>query len=153
MSPLNPFGRLGRAVPRALSSGPHLLFLIGLAVFLVVLPLLHLFTPSATAELIGGNYMNAASAIGAVLAAGHAASIVRRHSIRDVVDHNLRDVLRSIEDHLRTNHVVTIAPAAPASPVVGGLPLSDGRPPVPVDPGPAPAVQVIVEQQRPGGSP
>jgi len=56
-------------VPRVLSSKPHVLLLIGLGVYLVVLPILGV-TVSSNAELIGGNYTNVTSDIGACIAAG-----------------------------------------------------------------------------------
>jgi hypothetical protein len=47
-------------VPRALSSHAHIVFLIGLGVYLVVLPVLGV-TVSSLAELVGGNYTNIAT--------------------------------------------------------------------------------------------
>ena len=45
-------------VPRLLSSKPHVILLIGLGVYLIVLPLVGV-NVSAKSELIGGNYTNA----------------------------------------------------------------------------------------------
>jgi hypothetical protein len=56
-------------VPRILSSKPHVLILLGLGVYLIVLPLVGV-TVSSNAELIGGNYTNVTSDIGACIAAG-----------------------------------------------------------------------------------
>jgi hypothetical protein len=67
-----PRSRLDRVlqwVPRILSSKPHVMALIGLGFYLVVLPVLGV-TVSANAELIGGNYTNVTSDIGACIAAG-----------------------------------------------------------------------------------
>ncbi len=56
-------------VPRILASKLHIFFLLGLGVYLVVLPLLGVLV-SAKAELIGGNYTNVTSDVGACIAAG-----------------------------------------------------------------------------------
>jgi hypothetical protein len=64
-------------IPRALSSKAHVLLLIGLGVFLVVLPLVGVAV-SAQAELIGGNYTNVTSDIGACIAAGGTLHLVRQ---------------------------------------------------------------------------
>jgi cyanate permease len=57
------------AVPRFLSSHFHVIFLLGLGVYLIVLPLCGIRVPES-AELIGGNYTNVTSDIGACIAAG-----------------------------------------------------------------------------------
>ena len=60
-------------VPRILSSKPHVIVLMGLGIYLIVLPLAGV-NVSARSELIGGNYTNVTSDIGACIAAGwHAA--------------------------------------------------------------------------------
>ncbi len=67
-----PQSRIDRAlgyVPRVLSSKVHIFFLLGLGIYLVVLPFLGIVV-SAKAELIGGNYTNVTSDIGACIAAG-----------------------------------------------------------------------------------
>ncbi len=68
-------------VPRVLASKPHIFFLLGLGIYLVVLPLLGVVV-SAKAELIGGNYTNVTSDIGACIAAGGTLHLIhqnRRH--------------------------------------------------------------------------
>ena len=73
-------------VPRILSSKAHVIFLIGLGVYLVVLPLLGLAV-SAKAELIGGNYTNVTSDVGACIAAGGTLHLIhqtrRRHRLEE----------------------------------------------------------------------
>ena len=67
-----PAGLLDRAlglIPRALASHLHIVGLILLGVVLVVLPLLGVHV-STQVELIGGNYTNTTSDIGACIAAG-----------------------------------------------------------------------------------
>lgn len=65
-------------VPRALSSRPHIIFLAALGVYLVVLPLVNVHV-SAFAELVGGNYTNVTSDLGACIAAGGTIHIMRSH--------------------------------------------------------------------------
>jgi predicted phage tail protein len=65
-------------VPRVLASKPHIIFLAVLGVYLVVLPLLHVHV-SAFAELVGGNYTNVTSDLGACIAAGGTLHIIRSH--------------------------------------------------------------------------
>ena len=78
--------RLLQLIPRALSSKLHVILLMGLGLFLVVLPLLGVAV-SAQAELIGGNYTNVTSDIGACIAAGGTLHLVRqgrhRHRIEE----------------------------------------------------------------------
>jgi hypothetical protein len=64
-------------VPRILSSKPHVIVLMGLGIYLIVLPLLGL-SVSANAELIGGNYTNVTSDIGACIAAGGTLHLVNQ---------------------------------------------------------------------------
>ncbi len=64
-------------VPRILSSKPHVVLLMGLGVYLIVLPILGV-TVSANTELIGGNYTNVTSDIGACIAAGGTLHLVNQ---------------------------------------------------------------------------
>jgi hypothetical protein len=72
-------------VPRILSSKPHVIVLMGLGVYLIVLPLLGVRV-SANAELIGGNYTNVTSDIGACIAAGGTLHLVNQNRKRRKVD-------------------------------------------------------------------
>ncbi len=65
-------------VPQALSSKPHIIFLAVLGVYLVILPLLSVHV-SAFAELVGGNYTNVTSDLGACIAAGGTIHVLRSH--------------------------------------------------------------------------
>lgn len=62
------------AIPRALSSKPSIFIFIGLFIYLVGFGVLGLFVkslePSATIQLVLGNYTNVTSATGASIAAG-----------------------------------------------------------------------------------
>jgi hypothetical protein len=64
-------------VPRALSSHAHIIFLAGLGVYLVLLPLFGVEV-SSKSELIGGNYTNVTSDLGACIAAGLTVHLVKR---------------------------------------------------------------------------
>jgi len=72
-------------VPRVLSSKPHVLILMGLGVYLIVLPILGVRV-SSSAELIGGNYTNVTSDIGACIAAGGTLHLVAQGRKRRKVD-------------------------------------------------------------------
>ncbi len=64
-------------VPRGLSSHTHIIFLGALGIYLVLLPLLGV-NVSSKAELIGGNYTNVTSDLGACIAAGLTVHLVKR---------------------------------------------------------------------------
>jgi hypothetical protein len=83
-----PRSRLARVlayVPRALSSQAHVLFLVGLGVYLVLLPLSGVKV-SSKAELIGGNYTNVTSDVGACIAAGGTLHLIRQGRRRHRVE-------------------------------------------------------------------
>ncbi len=65
-------------VPRALASKPHIIFLTLLGVFLVLLPLVGVHV-SSFAELVGGNYTNVTSDLGACIAAGGTLHVIKSH--------------------------------------------------------------------------
>lgn len=68
-----PVGRLDRilnAIPVALSSKPHIAWLLVLLLWIVVLAVPFPSIASARVELILGNYTNVTSALGACIAAG-----------------------------------------------------------------------------------
>ncbi|HVA21372.1 MAG TPA: hypothetical protein VNN74_04670 [Candidatus Micrarchaeia archaeon] len=79
--PTTRLDRVLQYVPRVLSSKAHVLFLVALGVFLVVLPLLGVAV-SARAELIGGNYTNVTSDVGACIAAGGTLHLIRQQGRR-----------------------------------------------------------------------
>jgi predicted phage tail protein len=74
----NAFVRTLNAVPRLLSSKTHVIFLFALGVYLVLLPLFGVKV-SAKSELIGGNYTNVTSDIGACIAAGGTVHLIARN--------------------------------------------------------------------------
>ncbi|HEX9030332.1 MAG TPA: hypothetical protein VF834_00720 [Streptosporangiaceae bacterium] len=67
--PASRFDQALQWVPRILSSKPHIVLLVLLGIYLIVLPLTGVVV-SAQSELIGGNYTNVTSDIGACIAAG-----------------------------------------------------------------------------------
>ena len=75
--PSGPMDRVLGLIPRALASHVHIVGLIVLGVVLVVLPLLGVHV-STQVELIGGNYTNTTSDIGACIAAGGTLHLIRR---------------------------------------------------------------------------
>lgn len=71
-------------VPALLSSHLHILWLLGLGFYLIVLPLCGVHVPQS-AELIGGNYTNVTSDIGACIAAGGTVHLVAQGRKRNRV--------------------------------------------------------------------
>lgn len=91
------------AVPRVLSSKPHIVWLVCLGVYLIVLPLMHIYTPSPTQMLIGGNYTNVTSDLGACIAAGGTLHVIKQNRKRHVLE---QERLRlTAETHRLLHHV------------------------------------------------
>jgi hypothetical protein len=100
--------RVMQKFSRAVSSKTHVIFLAGLGVYLVVLPLFG-FVVSAKAELIGGNYTNVTSDIGASIAAGGTLHVIRQGRYRRRQDD---ERLRLISEMHRLLHHVHARAAA-----------------------------------------
>lgn len=101
-----PESRLDRVlqwVPRVLSSKPHVIFLIGLGVYLVLLPLVGIAV-SAKAELIGGNYTNVTSDVGACIAAGGTLHLIRQARRRRRLDEERLRLTREVHALLHYVH-------------------------------------------------
>jgi hypothetical protein len=77
VAPQTPLDKILAFVPRGLSSHAHIIFLAALGIYLVLLPLIGV-NVSAKAELIGGNYTNVTSDLGACIAAGLTVHLVKR---------------------------------------------------------------------------
>lgn len=73
--------RVLEVIPRLLSSHWHVAGLLVLGVYLIVLPLCGVHVPPAY-ELIGGNYTNVTSDIGASIAAGGTVHLVKRGRVQ-----------------------------------------------------------------------
>ena len=84
-SPRSRVDQILQWVPRILSSKPHVVLLMGLGIYLIVLPILGV-TVSSNAELIGGNYTNVTSDIGACIAAGGTLHLVNQSRKRRRID-------------------------------------------------------------------
>ena len=84
--PTSRMDRILQFVPRALSSKTHVLLLMVLGIYLVLLPIVGVAV-SAKAELIGGNYTNVTSDVGACIAAGGTLNLIhqgrRRHRLEE----------------------------------------------------------------------
>ncbi len=87
-------------VPRALSSKPHILFLTCLGVYLVVLPLAGVHV-SSFSELVGGNYTNVTSDLGACIAAGGTLHLIKSHRQHRREIARLHEVVAELRTHLR----------------------------------------------------
>jgi predicted phage tail protein len=97
-----PTSRLAKVlgyVPRILASKPHIVFLALLGVYLVVLPLAHVHV-SSFAELVGGNYTNVTSDLGACIAAGGTLHVIRSHHQHRAEIAELREMLREVRSKL-----------------------------------------------------
>jgi len=81
VTPQSRLDKILAVVPRALSSHAHIIILFCLGIFLVGLPLVGV-NVSAKAELIGGNYTNVTSDLGACIAAGLTVHLVKREHRR-----------------------------------------------------------------------
>jgi hypothetical protein len=97
-------------VPRILSSKPHVVLLMGLGIYLIVLPILGV-TVSANAELIGGNYTNVTSDLGACIAAGLTVHLVKRDRRRSRELAELIDSLHVRHDTLEKGVASAVAAA------------------------------------------
>jgi hypothetical protein len=64
-------------IPRTLASIASRYFFVALFLYLVVLPVIGIFTPSSKAMLIGGNYTNVTGALGACIASAVGLAIHR----------------------------------------------------------------------------
>jgi hypothetical protein len=102
------FDRILQWIPRILSSKPHVVALTLLGVYLVVLPLLGIAV-SNKAELIGGNYTNVTSDIGACIAAGGTLHLISQSRKRMKLDQERMTILHEI--HTLLHHVHPAAAA------------------------------------------
>jgi hypothetical protein len=111
-------------VPRALSSHVHIIFLGAMGVYLVLLPLVGL-NVSAKAELIGGNYTNVTSDLGACIAAGLTVHLVKRDRRHSRELEELSQALHGRHDKLEEGIQAAVAAAARAE--AAAAKLADDR--------------------------
>ena len=117
--PTSRFDRILQWVPRILSSKPHIVVLVLLGLYLIVLPLIGVAV-SAKSELIGGNYTNVTSDIGACIAAGGTLHLVSQGRRRQKVDEERLRLLTEVHTLLHHVHATEAAelgqPARPIRP-------------------------------------
>ena len=104
----NKFDRILQWIPRLLSSKPHVVLLILLGVYLVILPLFGVVV-SAKSELIGGNYTNVTSDIGACIAAGGTLHLISQGRRRRQLDEERLRLLREVHNLLHHVHASAAA--------------------------------------------
>ncbi len=109
ISPQSRLDKILAGVPRVLSSHVHIMFLGLLGIFLVILPLLGVGI-SQKEMLIGGNYTNVTSDLGACIAAGLTVHLVKRDRRRS---QELEEYFRRLHDrHTKLEEEVGRAAAA-----------------------------------------
>ena len=123
--PRSRLDRILRWVPRILSSKPHVIVLMILGIYLVVLPLAGVAV-SAKAELIGGNYTNVTSDIGACIAAGGTLHLVNANRRRRRVEEERLMLAR--QTHRLLHYVYSEAARELGHPVQAGSGPADDRP-------------------------
>jgi predicted phage tail protein len=101
--PTSKLDKILQYVPRALSSKLHVIFLAGLGIYLILLPAFGLHV-SAFAELIGGNYTNVTSDIGACIAAGGTLHLVRNAKKRNRLEQERLALTKEIHKLLHLAH-------------------------------------------------
>jgi hypothetical protein len=101
--PHNGLDRVLQWIPRLLSSKPHVVLLTLLGVYLVLLPLIGVKV-SSKSELIGGNYTNVTSDIGACIAAGGTLHLISQSRKRMRAEQERTRLLRDIHIMLRHAH-------------------------------------------------
>ena len=101
--PTSRMDRILQFVPRALSSKTHVLLLMLLGIYLVLLPIVGVAV-SAKAELIGGNYTNVTSDVGACIAAGGTLHLIRQGRRRGRLEQERLDLTRDVHRLLRHVH-------------------------------------------------
>lgn len=89
-------------IPRTLASILSRYIFVGLFFYLVILPVLGVYTPSANAMLIGGNYTNVTGALGACIASAVGLAIKRDQKKRHI-EQRLHEFL--VREHLGIAHL------------------------------------------------
>ncbi len=116
--PESRFDRALQWVPRILSSKPHIVALMMLGLYLIVLPLVGVAV-SQKSELIGGNYTNVTSDIGACIAAGGTLHLVNQSRKRQKLDAERLRLLTEVHallHHLHPDAAAALNQRTPAPP-------------------------------------
>jgi hypothetical protein len=116
--------RILSAIPPALSSRLHIAGLLSLGAWLVALPLVGIAHPSTYTQLIGGNYVNVVSALGAAIAAGTTVHVAKQQKNHGWDLSNLTDSLMHL--HQKQNRLAQQL----------GVATSGSQPPAPAAPAP-----------------
>jgi hypothetical protein len=116
--------RILSAIPPALSSRLHIAGLLSLGAWLVALPLVGIAHPSTYTQLIGGNYVNVVSALGAAIAAGTTVHVAKQQKNHGWDLSNLTDPLMHL--HQKQNRLAQQL----------GVATSGSQPPAPAAPAP-----------------
>jgi hypothetical protein len=124
-APKSAIDRILQWVPRILSSKPHVVVLMALGVYLIILPLCGVHV-SSNAELIGGNYTNVTSDIGACIAAGGTLHLVSQSRKRQKMEEERLTLAR--ETH-RLLHYVCPDAARELGHVIIEAQFGHGQPP------------------------
>jgi hypothetical protein len=125
--PAHLYDRILQWIPRLLSSKPHVVLLLMLGIYLVVLPLFGIVV-SAKSELIGGNYTNVTSDIGACIAAGGTLHLIKQGRRRAKVDQERLRLLQDIHGLLHHVHSDAAAELGRVLPMVPPKPDQQPRP-------------------------
>jgi hypothetical protein len=123
--------RILSAIPPALSSRLHIAGLLSLGAWLVALPLVGIAHPSTYTQLIGGNYVNVVSALGAAIAAGTTVHVAKQQKNHGWDLSNLTDSLSNLTDSLMHLHQKQNRLAQQL-----GVATSGSQPPAPAAPAP-----------------
>ena len=102
-------------IPRVLASHAHILWLLALGVVLIVLPLLGVHVSTQT-ELIGGNYTNVTSDIGACIAAGGTLHLIRQSRRRHLLEAErlrLTHEVHRLLTHVHADYAATLGIRSP----------------------------------------
>ena len=102
---MKPFNKFLQAIPRILASKVSIFIFLFLFVYLVIFGLIGLWVkwlaPSASAQLVLGNYTNVTSALGAAIAAGastqHLIQVKKLKSNHDELVESVKDLHRKID--------------------------------------------------------
>jgi hypothetical protein len=127
MPPRSRIDRILQWVPRLLSSKPHIVLLMILGIYLIVLPILGLKV-SANSELIGGNYTNVTSDIGACIAAGGTLTLVGQSRRRRRIEEERLRLAMETHRLLHYIHDDVARQLGHAVPVGLGKPRGPGQP-------------------------
>ena len=98
-------------IPRLLASITSRYIFVALFIYLVALPVLNLYTPTANAMLIGGNYTNVTGALGACIASAIGLDIRQSQQRRHAAQRLHEWAVRTHLGIPHTGHEPAVTPA------------------------------------------